>query len=108
MSPFTESKHPPAHPPIRSALHSSSCLRQLLINVSAITPRGMISRGARDWRESLVHAPLLFMNGSKTGVDSGSLCVAQWPVTATTDIQSLRDGADIEEEAVRGGLREEQ
>lgn len=46
------------------------------------------------------------MNGPKTGVDSGSLCVAQWPVTAARDIQSLGDRADIKEEAVRGGLRE--
>lgn len=92
-----------AHP-ARSARPSLFLLSdQLLINVSALTPRGLISGGARDWRESPVHAPLLFMNGPKTGVDSGSLCVAQWFVTATTDVQALRDRADSKE----GGLREE-
>lgn len=67
----------------------------------------MISGDAWDWRESLLHAPVLFMNGPKTGVDSGSLCVAQWPVTATTDTQALRDQGHIKEEPVKEGLREE-
>ncbi len=67
----------------------------------------MISGDAWDWRESLTHAPVVFMNGSKTGVDSGSLCVAQWPVTASTDIQALRDQGYVKEEAAREGLRED-
>lgn len=52
----------------------------------------MISGDAGDGRESLVHASPVFLNGPKTGVDSGSLCVwQQCPVTPTTDIQVLRE-----------------
>lgn len=60
MSSLSVSTHTlmPTHP-VRPLLFILS--NWLLINVSAIT-------GPWDWRESPVHASLLFMNGSKTGV----------------------------------------
>lgn len=54
---------------------------------------------AWDRRESLVHASLLFLNGPKTGVDSGSLCVA----TMSPDSgyrHTGSQGADINKRAV--------
>lgn len=77
--------HPPAPPFTRPLV--SLAFDQCLCRPP---PRGVISGGARDRRESLVHAPMLFINGAKTGVGLGALCVwQQWPVTAATDMWAL-------------------
>lgn len=44
------------------------------------------------------------MNGPKTGLDPPSLCLAQRPVTATIDVQSLGD-IQVEAERVIGTQR---
>ncbi|TNN67715.1 hypothetical protein EYF80_022031 [Liparis tanakae] len=74
--------HPPTHPAHPRPVLTSE---ELWINVSALAARGPVSGGVWDRRASLVHAPLALVNGARAGVDSGSLCAAQWPVTATTD-----------------------
>jgi len=79
---------------------------ELWINVSALAARGLVSGGVWDRRAILVHAPLVLMNGAQTGVDSGSLCAAQWPSDSNYR-RTGSQGPSIKEEAVRGGLREQ-
>lgn len=91
MSPFTVSKQTPDHPPTRSALYSSPCLTRFwsmsLLPLPEGWSLGLPGTGGRAW---FMHRCFLWMDLKLEWTQA--LCVwQQWPVTATTDIQALRE-----------------
>lgn len=98
MSPLIVSKYTLAHPPRQPF---TVCLVWLAFDQCLCYPTQRDDfwgvGGAWDWRESLVHAPMLFMNGPNTGVDSGSLCMATMACDSNYR-HTGSQGPDIKEE----------